>query len=60
MSFILENAKFVPFAIIAILVILLLACGYVKAPPDQAYIISGLGRKSRAADPTRAAGLSLR
>ena len=47
MSFILENAKFVPFAIIAILVILLLACGYVKAPPDQAYIISGLGRKSR-------------
>ena len=47
MSNILEYAKFISFAIIAILVILLLACGYVKAPPDQAYIISGLGKKSR-------------
>ena len=25
----------------AVIVILIIACGYVKAPPDQAYIISG-------------------
>ena len=33
--------------IIAILVIILLATGYVKAPPDQAYIISGFKKKGR-------------
>ena len=30
---------------IAVLVLLLLVMGYLKAPPDTAYIISGLGRK---------------
>ena len=34
-----------PFLSIALLVILLLVLGYLKAPPDTAYIISGLGRK---------------
>ena len=33
--------------IVAILVIILLATGYVKAPPDQAYIISGFKKKGR-------------
>ena len=31
----------------AVIVILIIACGYVKAPPDQAYIISGLKKESK-------------
>lgn len=38
---------FVPVVIIAIALIALLASGYVKAPPDVAYIISGLHKKPR-------------
>ena len=38
---------FVPVVIIAIALIALLASGYVKAPPDIAYIISGLHKKPR-------------
>lgn len=38
---------FVPVVIIAIAFIALLAFGYVKAPPDIAYIISGLHKKPR-------------
>lgn len=34
-----------PIAVIVVLVLLLLFMGYLKAPPDTAYIISGLGRK---------------
>lgn len=34
-------------AVIAIFVIVLLCIGYTKAPPDRAYIISGMGRKNR-------------
>ena len=40
----------VPFivpAVIAIVVLVLLASGYVKSPPDVAYIISGLHKKPR-------------
>lgn len=37
----------IPIAIPAIAVIILLTMGYVKAPPDQAFIISGLKKKSR-------------
>ena len=33
--------------IVAVVVILILASGYVKAPPDQAYIISGLKKESK-------------
>lgn len=40
-----EFAKFVPIGIAAIVVIILLCMGYVKAPPDTAYIISGLRKK---------------
>ena len=32
-------------AIVVILVVLLFISGYLKAPPDTAYIISGLGKK---------------
>ena len=38
---------FVPFVIIAIVVIAILCSGYVKAPPDMAYIISGMHKKPR-------------
>ncbi len=34
-----------PFLIAAALILLLLVLGYLKAPPDTAYIISGLGKK---------------
>ena len=34
--------------IVAVVVVLILASGYVKAPPDQAYIISGLKKESKA------------
>jgi len=34
-------------AIAAAVLILIVACGYVKAPPDQAYIISGLKKEGR-------------
>ena len=42
--------NFVPFIIpgvIALVVIVLLASGYLKAPPDVAYVISGLRKKPR-------------
>ena len=37
----------IPVAIVAILAIILLAAGYLKAPPDVAYVISGLRKKPR-------------
>ena len=37
--------KFLPVIIIAAVLLLLVVAGYLKAPPDTAYIISGLGRK---------------
>ena len=39
--------QFAPYIIAAVVVIAILASGYVKAPPDMAYIISGLHRKPR-------------
>lgn len=38
-----------PILVVAVVVIILLIIlsGYVKAPPDQAYIISGLGKKAK-------------
>ena len=38
---------FLPFILIIVLLILLLTQGYVKAPPDHAYIISGIRREPR-------------
>lgn len=37
--------RFLPAIITAAILLLLLFIGYLKAPPDTAYIISGLGRK---------------
>lgn len=46
MSFILGNLFWlIPTAIAIILLIILMVTGYVKAPPDTAYIISGLRKK---------------
>lgn len=38
---------FIPIALAVIAVIVILCTGYVKAPPDMAYIISGLHKKPR-------------
>lgn len=38
---------FLPLVLIAIVVIIILCSGYIKAPPDMAYIISGLHKKPR-------------
>ena len=40
-------AKYGPFALIVVLVALFIAAGYVKAPPDKAYIISGIRKRPR-------------
>ena len=37
---------FLPFIIVGIILVILLISGYVKAPPDVAYIISGLRKKT--------------
>ena len=37
----------IPVIIIAAVAVIIVAFGYVKAPPDKAYIISGLRKKSR-------------
>lgn len=47
MSFILSHWYVIPIAIAVLLLIILALSGYVKAPPDMAYIISGLHRKPR-------------
>lgn len=47
MEILMTFLPFVPVVIIAIALIALLASGYVKAPPDVAYIISGLHKKPR-------------
>lgn len=47
MEILMTILPFVPAVIIAIAFIALLASGYVKAPPDVAYIISGLHKKPR-------------
>lgn len=47
MPFILEHSGIVIGIIAAVIVLIILASGYVKAPPDKAYIISGIGKKAR-------------
>lgn len=42
-----EIIKFVPGIAAVLVVLILLAMGYVKAPPDTAYIISGLRKKKK-------------
>lgn len=45
-SNIFQALKFVPIAVVVIIFLILILSGYVKAPPDVAYIISGF-RKTR-------------
>ncbi len=47
MDFILDHLGTVGIIVLVIAVLAILASGYVKAPPDKAYIISGIGKKSR-------------
>ena len=47
MDFILEHLGTIGIIVAVIVVIVILASGYVKAPPDKAYIISGIGKKAR-------------
>lgn len=42
-----QMIKLAVIAVVVILVIVLLCVGYVKAPPDMAYIISGFKKKSK-------------
>lgn len=39
--------RYIPYIIAAVAVLAVLASGYVKAPPDMAYIISGMHKKPR-------------
>lgn len=42
-----EPGLLVPIVIIVVLVIVIFSAGYRKAPPDKAFIISGLRRKAK-------------
>lgn len=44
-----DQTTIIVIAVVAALVILLLCMGYVKAPPDMAFIISGIKKKSKVA-----------
>ena len=39
--------NYLPVIVPVLVIIVILLLGYVKAPPDQAYIISGLRKNSR-------------
>lgn len=39
--------KILPIAAVVVVVLIIMLMGYVKAPPDQAYIISGLKKESK-------------
>lgn len=47
MGFIQEHIGLIIGIVVGIIVLIILASGYVKAPPDKAYIISGIGKKAR-------------
>lgn len=47
MNFIAENYLTVLMIVLGILVIVIIVSGYVKAPPDKAYIISGIRKKPK-------------
>ncbi|MBQ8176782.1 MAG: flotillin family protein [Oscillospiraceae bacterium] len=47
MDFILEHLGVIGIIVAVIVVLAIIASGYVKAPPDKAYIISGIGKKAR-------------
>ena len=47
MDFIMDNIGIFIIIIAVIAVLAIIGSGYVKAPPDKAYIISGIGKKAR-------------
>lgn len=47
MNFITNHLFIIPIFIVVLLLIIFLLVGYVKAPPDMAYIISGLHKRPR-------------
>ena len=47
MEFLTAIAPFLPIVFIVLLIMIVLCSGYVKSPPDQAYIISGMHKKPR-------------
>ena len=47
MNFLTTILPFVPFVLLAVVIIAVIASGYVKAPPDTAYIISGFHKEPR-------------
>lgn len=47
MNFLTTILPFVPFILLAVVIIAVIASGYVKAPPDTAYIISGFHKEPR-------------
>lgn len=42
-----ELLRYIAIAAVALVILIIVASGYVKAPPDQAYIISGGGKRPR-------------
>ena len=42
----LSSSTFLISAVAVLAVLLILILGYLKAPPDTAYVISGLGKKT--------------
>lgn len=47
MEFVLKILPFIPMVLGAIVVCIIIAAGYLKAPPDVAYVISGIRKKPR-------------
>lgn len=47
MNFLTTILPFVPFILLVVIIIAVIASGYVKAPPDTAYIISGFHKEPR-------------
>lgn len=45
--FFIEHLGIIAMIVAVVIVLILLSSGYVKAPPDKAYIISGIGKKAR-------------
>ena len=41
------NLDLLPIILLVIFIIVIVLIGYVKAPPDQAYIISGLKKEGK-------------
>ncbi len=47
MVFLMDNIGVIGIILVVVALLAIIGSGYVKAPPDKAYIISGLGKKAR-------------